>query len=90
MYDARVTEAYTERPGYMPYPSTTPARFEFADKRDFPADAPEFLEFIMDTAVAAQEPQYYVDGQRSAYAFWMTNIDPHFVNERLDVEVEEA
>lgn len=90
MYDALVKDACEEKPGYMPYPSTTPARFEFADKRDFPAGAPEFLEFIMDTAVAAQEPQYYVDGQRSAYAFWMTNIDPHFVNERLDTEVEEA
>lgn len=90
MYDALVTDACTERPGYMPYPSTTPDRFEFADPRDFPADTPEFLEFIMDTAVAAQDSQYYVDGQRNAYAFWMANIDPHFVNERLDIEVEEA
>lgn len=90
MYDTLVTEACTEHPGYMPYSSTTPDRFEFADPRDFPADTPEFLEFIMDTAVAAQDSQYYVDGQRNAYAFWMANIDPHFVNERLTIEVEEA
>lgn len=89
MYDALVSQHCTPREGYMPYSTTTPDRFEFIHSSDFPEGRPEFMEPILDSAVHNVSSDYYVDGILNSYGLWVSIMDPHYINERLDTEVEE-
>lgn len=87
IYNKLVSNVCAPCPGYMPYCSTVPSRFYFSSQEELPEDDPAVTELIMIAAAAEHEGDYNLDGTYNECAFWYAHLDPHYVNERLEVDV---
>lgn len=87
IYDKLVQKATTPSPGYMPYTTTVPEKFNYTSQDDFPEDEPAVTGLIMTALAAEMEGDFNVDGTYNEYAFWMKRLDPHYISENLDTTV---
>lgn len=91
IYDKLVKQVCTPSPGYTPYQffdPTVPSKFQFSSSDDIPEESPAVTELLMTTLAASEAGDFQLDGTYNPYAFWMEHLDPCYVNENLDVEVQ--